>query len=96
MVKEHHLTKAKRLREEALAPVIEAIESLPKEMKLDMPEKLIHVGEPKGEPVKKINWPYWCYDARANLRYRALSEDEAKVFLRAYPGGFWNMWPDAK
>lgn len=79
--KEHHLTKAKRLREEAKKATVESVEAPVEWAVSSLPDAPKPVGD------------FWCYDARANLRYRAKSEDEARLFIRQYPGWFYNNWP---
>lgn len=81
--KEHHLTRAKRLREEAeletstltpeeTAPIIEALANLPKKMEIG-------------------SRPYRVFDNRAALVAQVNSIEEAEEEVKRFPGGTYRM-----
>jgi hypothetical protein len=61
--------------------IVQAIKSLPSEMNIDMPERLIHVGEVSGRS-------YRVYNSRADLVAGVETEEEAEKELKRFPGGF--------
>lgn len=77
--KEHHLTRAKRLREEALLQGIESTES----------EETEEVEAP--EPVKLKGRPYRVYSNRSALVAQVDSIEEAEEELKKFPGGSFQM-----
>lgn len=84
--KEHHLTRAKRLREEAEARgeiIEETIESQ---------EEVEQEVEQLQEKIAKLeSRPFYVYDKKASLVAHCNSEQEANEELKKFPGGFKRM-----
>lgn len=74
--KEHHLTRAKRLREEAEARG-EVIETVQEVVEVDA--------------VKSTGRPYRVFDNRAALVAQVNSIEEAEEEVKRFPGGTYRM-----
>ena len=74
--KEHHLTRAKRLREEAEARW-EIIETVQEEVEI--------------APVKSMGRPYRVFDNRSALVAQVNSIEEAEEEVARFPGGTYRM-----
>jgi hypothetical protein len=71
---EHHLTRAKRLREEALAK--------------EQDTEIVELEAKVAKLEKELARPCHVFNARAELVSYAHSEEEAKEILKGYPNGF--------
>lgn len=80
--KEHHLTRAKRLREEAEAnAVIETVEEV------STPE-IVELEKKVAKLEKEVSRPYYVYNNKANVVAYCQSEEEANEVVKGFPGGF--------
>ena len=71
---EHHLTRAKRLREEALAK--------------EQDPEIVELEAKVAKLEKELARPCHIFNARAELVAHASSEEEANEILKGYSNGF--------
>ncbi len=82
---EHHLTKAKRLREEALANT-ETVEA----EEVSTPE-IVELEKKVAKLEKATSRPFYVYDSKANIVAYCVNEDEANEVVKKYVGGWKQM-----
>lgn len=77
--KEHHLTKAKRLREEALAK--ESVEEV------STPE-IVELEKKVAKLEKEVSRPFYVYNNKASIVAYCQNEAEANQVVKGFEGGF--------
>lgn len=80
--KEHHLTRAKRLREEAEAQGTEVEVSTP---------EIVELEKKVAKLEKAVSRPFYIYDSKANIVAYCENETEANEVVKKYVGGWKKM-----
>lgn len=85
--KEHHLTRAKRLREEAEAQGTEVTETVEE---VSTPE-IVELEKKVAKLEKAVSRPFYIYDSKANIVAYCENETEANEVVKKYVGGWKKM-----